>query len=131
MIVVDTTVWIDVLQGRSNARSDWLNRNLTVESLALTDLIFCEILQGVHRDDSFPLFQRDLLRFLVFETGGAELAVAAANNYRSLRKRGITIRSTIDCITATFCIREGHHLLHNDRDFDPFEKHLGLKVIHP
>jgi len=131
MTVVDTTVWIDVLQGRSNARSQWLSRNLTVESLALTDLILCEILQGVHRDASFPLFQQDLLRFSILETGGADLAVASAKNYRALRKQGITIRSTIDCMTATFCIREGYQLLHNDRDFDPFEKHLGLKVIHP
>jgi hypothetical protein len=131
MIVVDTTVWIDVLGGRSNPQTLWLDRNLTIQGLALTDLILCEILRGVREDASFSLFREDLLRFPVYPTGGAELAIASADYYRDLRKRGITIRSTIDCITATYCIREGHELLHNDRDFEPFEKHLGLKVIHP
>lgn len=131
MIIVDTTVWIDILGGRSNAQTHWLDRNLTVEGLALTDLILCEILQGVRENASFSLFRDDLLRFRIYETGGADLAIAAAEFYRELRKKGITIRSTIDCITATYCIREGHALLHNDRDFDPFEKHLRLKVIHP
>ena len=72
-----------------------------------------------------------LSRFPVFETGGVELAVMSAENYQGLRKRGMTIRSTIDCLIATFCIREGYSLLHNDRNFDHFEQHLGLKVIHP
>lgn len=131
MIVVDTTVWIDALQGRVTAQAEWLNRNLTIEGIALTDLILCEVLQGFRHDASYPRFRKDLLRLHIYETGGSELAIAAAENYRTLRKKGITIRSTIDCITATFCIREAHELLHNDRDFDPFEKHLGLKVIHP
>jgi hypothetical protein len=131
MIVVDTTVWIDILGGRSNGQTQWLDRNLTVAGLALTDLILCEILQGVRQDVSFALFREDLLRFRVYETGGADLAIAAAEYYRALRKKGITIRSTIDCITAAFCIRERHELLHNDRDFDPFAKHFGLKVVHP
>ena len=131
MIVVDTTVWIDALNGRSKPQAEWLNRNLTVEAIALTDLILCEILQGVHHEASYLLFRQDLLRLQVYETGGSELGLAAADYYRTLRKKGITVRSTIDCITATFCIRERYPLLHNDRDFDPFEKHLGLKVIHP
>lgn len=131
MIVVDTTVWIDALQGRSNMHTQWLDRNLTVERLGLTDLILCEILRGVRENASFTLFRDDLLRFRIYETGGTELAIASADYYRELRRKGITIRSTIDCITATYCIREGHQLLHNDRDFEPFEKHFGLKVIHP
>ncbi len=67
----------------------------------------------------------------VLSSGGVEIAVAAAENYRILRTKGITVRKTIDCLIATFCIREGHELLHRDRDFDPFEMHLGLQVIHP
>ncbi len=131
MIVVDTTIWIDVLQGRSSPQTEWLDHNLTVEGFALTDLILCEVLQGFRNDASFPLFREDLLRFQIYKTGGAELAIAAADHYRWLRKKGITIRSTIDCVTAAFCMRERHSLLHNDRGFDPFEKHLGLKVIRP
>jgi predicted nucleic acid-binding protein len=70
-------------------------------------------------------------RFEVFNTGGAELAVASAMNYRLLRSRGYTVRKTIDCLIATFCVNAGHTLLHRDHDFDPFEKELGLRVAHP
>jgi predicted nucleic acid-binding protein len=59
------------------------------------------------------------------------LAQQSAQNYRTLRKKGITVRKTIDCIIATFCIEENHSLLHRDSDFNGFEKHLGLNVIHP
>jgi len=59
------------------------------------------------------------------------IATKSGKNYRFLRSKGITIRKTIDCLIATFCIENEYQLLHNDRDFDPFEKHLGLKVVHP
>ena len=71
------------------------------------------------------------MRFALILTGGEALAVAAAKNYRKLRSKGVTVRKTIDCLIATCCIEQGHSLLHNDRDFDGFEKHLGLRVIHP
>jgi predicted nucleic acid-binding protein len=99
--------------------------------VALTDLILCEVLQGIRRDVLFTSVRHDLLKFVIFETGGSDLALASAANYRELRKRGITVRSTIDCLIATFCIREGHSLLHRDRDYDAFERHLGLSVVHP
>jgi predicted nucleic acid-binding protein len=73
----------------------------------------------------------DLLKFQVFSTGGVDVAVASAQNYRFLRKRGITVRKTIDCLIATFCLDGRHSLLHRDQDFDPFEAHLGLQVVHP
>jgi hypothetical protein len=69
---------------------------------------------------------QDVSRFQVFSTGGVDLAVASAQNCRSLEKRGSTVRKRVDCLIATFCIETGHWLLHNDHDFDPFEKHLGL-----
>jgi predicted nucleic acid-binding protein len=72
-----------------------------------------------------------LRRFQIFETGGLELATSAAKHYRFLRARGRTVCKTIDCLIATFCIREGHSLLHCDRDFEPFEQLLGLGVVHP
>jgi len=74
---------------------------------------------------------QQLLKLEVFETGGVDLAREAARNYRALRSRGHTVRKTIDCVIATFCLRERHSLLHRDRDFDPFEEFLGLTVIHP
>jgi predicted nucleic acid-binding protein len=131
MVIVDTTVWIDYLAGVVNLQTSWLDRELGRQELGLTDIILCEVLQGIRGDTAFNQVRRDLLRFEVFDTGGVELALAAAANYRSLRRRGFTVRKTIDCIIASFCLAEGHWLLHRDRDFDPFEKHLGLRVVHP
>jgi predicted nucleic acid-binding protein len=131
MVIVDTTVWIDYFRGSVNPETRWLDGELGNHSLGLTDIILCEVLQGIADDRSFARVQRDLMRLTVFETGGADLAVAAAENYRMLRRRGHTVRKTIDCLIATFCIRDGHQLLHRDRDFDLFERELGLSVVHP
>ena len=131
MTIVDTTVWIDYLRGTANPHTDWLDRELNRQRLGLTDLILCEVLQGIVGDSTFTRVRRDLSRFEVFDTGGEALAVAAARNYRSLRSSGHTVRKTIDCLIATFCLTERHSLLHRDLDFEPFEKHLGLRVLHP
>ena len=70
------------------------------------------------------------MRLQIFTTGGADLAIAAAQNYRDLRQRGYTVRKTIDCLIATLCLQAGHQLLHREHDFDPFEEVLGLQVLH-
>lgn len=131
MTVVDTSVWVDFRRGVYNTQTSWLLNNLGDPTISLTDLSLCEVLQGERTNDTFEDARAVLLQLTVHSTCGPDLAVASAAHYVSLRKRGVTIRSTIDCLIATFCIRGGHFLLHNDRDFDPFEKHLGLKVIHP
>ena len=131
MVIVDTTVWVDYLRGTPTAHTDWLERELVRQRLGLTDLILCEVLQGVRDDRQWTQVHRALFKFEIFATGGAELAVATARNYRVLRAQGHTVRKTIDCLIATFCLLHAHSLLHNDRDFDPFEKVLDLKVIHP
>lgn len=130
MIVVDSTVWIDYLTGIENAESRWLDREMGRERLGLTDLTLCEVLQGIRHDHAFFEVKEELSRFEVFDTGGRDFAIAAARNYRFLRPRGCTVRKTIDCYIATCCISGGHSLLHRDRDFDLFEKHLGLHVVH-
>lgn len=131
MVIVDTTVWIDYLGGITNPETSWLDREMERQRLGLTDLILCEVLQGVRNDAAFTQVRQELSRFQVFQTGGIDLAIAAAQNYRSLRALGHTVRKTIDCLIATFCLGEGHGLLHRDHDFDLFEKHLGLGVVHP
>lgn len=131
MIIVDTTIWIDYFNGICTLHTDWLDAQLTRQRLGLTDLILCEVLQGVHDDRQWQQLRRDLLKFEVFETGGINLAIAASQNYRALRRQGLTIRATIDGLVATFCLLNGHELLHNDQDYDAFESALGLKVIHP
>jgi predicted nucleic acid-binding protein len=130
VVIVDTTVWIDYLRGNQNAETKWLERELQLRRLGLTDLILCEVLQGIREQGVFGRVQRELLRFEVFDTGGGQMAVAAAANYRELHQHGYTVYKTIDCLIATFCLRGGHELLHRDRDFDCFEKFLGLRVVH-
>ena len=131
MVIVDTTVWIDYWDGASTPEANWLDREMNRQRLGVTDIVVCELLQGVRDDAEAATVERELARFEVFNTGGLELAKAAAQNYRALRGRGYTVRKTIDCVIATFCLREGHSLLHSDRDFDPFERFLNLSVIHP
>lgn len=129
MVIVDTTVWINYLAGADNAETVWLDRELGRQRIGLTDLILCELLQGLRTDAESNRLLRKLAAFEIHPTGGQELAIAAARNYRLLRSRGITVRKTIRCLIATFCIERQHRLLHRDRDFSAFEQHLGLQVV--
>jgi predicted nucleic acid-binding protein len=131
VVIIDTTVWVDYLHGAQNAETDWLNAELDRQRLGLTDIILCEVLQGVRDDVMARQVEAALTRCEVFDMGGVALAREAAHNYRMLRGSGLTVRKIIDCLIATFCLRGQHSLLHRDRDFDPFEKLLGLSVIHP
>jgi len=131
VVIVDTTVWIDYLQGAQNAETDWLDTELNRQRLGLTNIILCEVLQGVRDDVIAKQVETSLTKCEVFDMGGVVLAREAARNYRTLRSHGHTVRKTIDCLIATFCLRGEHSLLHRDRDFEPFEKRLGLSVIHP
>ena len=131
MVIVDSTVWVDYLRGLRNAETDWLETALDRQRLGVTDLILCEVLQGARDDLVAKAIEERLLRLAVFETSGVALAREAAQNYRALRSKGHTMRKTIDCLIATFCMHERHCLLHRDRDFDPFEAILGLSVVHP
>jgi predicted nucleic acid-binding protein len=131
VVIVDTTVWVDYLQGVENPETEWLHRELDRQRLGLTDIILCEVLQGVRNDVVAKDVERRLLKLEVFDTVGVAVAREAARNYRALRGRGQTVRKTIDCLIATFCLRGQHSLLHRDRDFDAFEKFLELSVIHP
>ena len=130
MVVIDTTVWIDYLRGAANPETHWLERELQRQRLGLTDLILWEVLQGIPDRALFAQVRDELLKFQLFQTGGTDLAIAAAQNYRDLRQRGYTVRKTIDCLIATHCLQAGHQLLHRDHDFDPFEEIMGLQVVH-
>lgn len=130
MILVDSSVWIDYFKGVSSVAADILDTLLGKEFLIVGDIIYTEVLQGFRRDRDFRI-ARDLLdQFPFYDMLGKTVALKSASNYRLLRKRGLSIRKTIDVIIATFCMVQGCRLLHSDRDFDPFEKHLGLVCIH-
>ncbi|MHB8381908.1 MAG: type II toxin-antitoxin system VapC family toxin [Candidatus Binataceae bacterium] len=129
MIVVDSSVWINYFNGRASAETDLLNRLLGTEDLLIGDLILAEVLQGFRFDLDFHRALRQLDALEYRSIAGREIALAAAQNHRKLRALGVTVRTTIDTLIATFCIAGGHQLLHCDRDFDPFERHLGLRVV--
>jgi predicted nucleic acid-binding protein len=102
---------------------------LGTEELAVGDLILTEVLQGFVKDKDFHVAKEVLTSLLIIELGGRDIAMQAAKNFRSLRRLGVTVRSTIDALIATRCIESGYRLLHNDRDFDPFAERLGLRVV--
>ena len=128
MILIDSSVWIDYFQGRITAQTEKLDRLLGQEPLAIGDLILTEVLQGLDNERDFHDARKMLASLIMVELGGQEIAIQAAKNFRALRRRGITVRKTIDTVIATRCLESGYDLLHNDRDFDPFAKHLGLRV---
>ena len=128
MWIVDSSVWIDYFGGKVTPQTDLLQTALGWQAIALGDIILCEVLQGYRRQHDFYAARQALLLFPVYTVGGTEIALKSAENYRALRHQGITVRKTIDCLLATFVIERGFTLLHSDRDFDPFEIHLGLRV---
>jgi predicted nucleic acid-binding protein len=131
VVIVDTSVWIDFFKDVDTSETVWLENALRRERIGLTTLVLCEVLQGVRSNAQFNDFAFDLVQFEVFEADSVALVIQSAQNCRTLRHMGWTIRKTINCIIATFCIENGHRLLHNDRDFDAFERHLGLQVVKP
>lgn len=129
MILVDSSVWIDYFTGKISVQTEQLDQLLGNEPLAIGDLILLEVLQGFADEREFNQTRKMLTSLLVVELGGEEIAIQAARNFRALRNLGVTVRKTIDTLIATRCIESGYQLLHNDRDFQPFVKHLGLQVV--
>ena len=129
MILVDSSVWIDYFRGTRNEQTDILDALLTSEPVAVGDLMLAEVLQGFNSERDFNQAKNVLLSLHQIDIGGTEIAVQAARNFRTLRLHGVTVRKTIDVLIATRCIESDLLLLHSDRDFDAFEKHLGLRVV--
>jgi predicted nucleic acid-binding protein len=126
VIVVDSTVWIDFLNGRNAPHVRRLDAVLGTAEIIIGDLILCEVLQALDNEREAREVEALLRRFQIVSMAGDLIAVAAARNFRSLRRRGITIRKTIDLLIGTWCIENHRPLLHNDKDFHPMALHLGL-----
>ena len=131
MMLVDTSVWIDYFNGRMTPETDLLHLAIQSHQVYVGDLVLTEVLQGFRLDKEYDNAREALGSLPVLTLVGPENAILAARNYRLLRKKGITIRSTIDCLIATYCITNEVPLLHSDRDFSPFEQHLGLTILRP
>ena len=129
MILVDSSVWIDYFSGAITPQTESLDTLLGREPLAIGDLILTEVLHGFDSAREFARARMVLTALTVIEIGGLDIAVKAAENFRTLRKAGVTVRKTMDTMIATRCIESGHDLLHSDRDFEPFVQHLGLRVV--
>ena len=129
MVLVDTSVWVDYFNGVKTAQADRLDQLLGSGRLLTGDLILAELLQGFARDADYRSARKLLLELPCVDLVGRESAHLAADCYRRLRKRGVTVRKTIDVLIGAYCIRHGHALLHADRDFDPMVQHLGLRVL--
>ena len=129
MILVDSSVWIDFFNGRESRETDLLTRLLRRRVLLTGDLILAEVLQGFRQDRDMEAARHALLGLPYADMLGQEVALTSAQNYRLLRRWGVTARKTVDVIIATFCIRYGHVLLHGDRDFEPMREHLGLRTL--
>lgn len=127
MLLVDSSVWVDYFNGRATRETDHLDHLLGTEPVAIGDLILVEVLQGFRNDRSYDTAKGLLSTLTVYELLGAGRAITVAENYRKLRKKGVTVRKTTDAIIATFCIEKRFPLLFSDRDFHPFVEHLGLQ----
>ncbi len=126
MIIVDSSVWIDYFSGADNKQTNTLDNILGLKPVAIGDLILTEVLQGFRHDKDYKTAKALFEDVTIFDMLGKEMALKSANNFRNLRKKGITIRKTADVIIATFCIDRKLPLLFSDKDFKPFVKHLGL-----
>jgi hypothetical protein len=129
MIVVDSSVWIDYFNGEDRPHTQKVHEILGKHEIVVTELIMAEVLQGYRLPKEFDATLKVLDAFRFQTSGGRDVAVQAARNFVYLRSLGYPVRKTVDTIIATKCIMRGFELLHNDRDFIPFEKHLGLRAV--
>ena len=129
MIVVDSSVWIDYFNGKETQQTDLLDSYLGNTPIIMGDLILTEVLQGFYSDKDYKSAKRMLLQMPFMSMGGLELSLESATNYRKLRKKGVTVRKTIDVMIGTFCIHHQIPLLHDDKDFEPVIEFLGLQIV--
>jgi predicted nucleic acid-binding protein len=129
VILADTSVWIDYLNGKNTSKTDLLDASLEHGLLIMGDLILLEILQGIRDDKQYRLVKSELSKLEIFQLLQPDLVNNCAEYYRKLRKKGITIRKTADVIIASFCINRKIPLLFSDKDLVPFVKHLKLLTL--
>ncbi len=131
-LIFDTSVWIDFLNKKETAESTLLEEYISLdEEVFLVPVILQEILQGIRDDSLYARLKETLSFFTLLELPAYESAIGAADLYRSLRKQGITIRKSNDCLIAYYAIWFSIPIVHTDRDFDPISKQSGLKVVKP
>jgi len=129
VILVDSSVWIDYFNGTETLSTKKLDGLLGAQPVCIGDLILAEVLQGFRQDADYQAAKSLLCALPIHAMVGTEISLKSAENFRALRKQGITIRKTIDTLIATYCIETGLALLHSDKDFQPFQQFLGLITV--
>ncbi len=127
MIVVDSSVWIDYFGGKTTPAAETLDSLLGETPIAAGDLMLVEVLQGFRTDSDFAQARDLLMSLTIVNMLNTSIALRSAANFRTLRKKGVTVRKTIDTIIATYCIENNLALLYSDKDFQPFREHLKLQ----
>lgn len=131
MIFADSSVWIDYFNGKDSVETEFLDAAMSSDTICLGDIILAEMLQGFRNDADYRQARELLTSLPVYQMLSPEVAIASADNYRKLRKQGITVRKSVDVWIATYCIEKGIQLLFSDRDYLPFVHHLGLRTPIP
>jgi predicted nucleic acid-binding protein len=129
VIVVDSSVWIDFFTGKNTPCVEKLDDSLGEDVVAIGDLMLTEVLQGFRIESDYRKAKELLMSLTVLNMLDTDIALRSSENFRRLRKKGVTVRKTIDTIIATYCIENKLPLLHSDRDFQPFQEHLKLQVV--
>jgi predicted nucleic acid-binding protein len=127
--VTDTSVWVDYVRGLESNQTQILDAALDENRVILPDLVLLEVLRGVSSPKAAAWVESVMDDLEIVYVGGRKMAIEAAQNYRILRSRGLTIRGSIDLLIGTWCIENNVPLLHNDRDFGMMEQHLGLEPV--
>ena len=127
MIFVDSSVWIDYFNGNETPESEKLDSSLGLSPVCTGDIVLAEVLQGFRNDKDFEIAKELLCSLIIVNVLDSSMALKSANNFRYLRKKGVTVRKTVDTIIATFCIENDIPLLYSDRDFSPFHEYLNLR----
>ncbi len=130
MILVDTSVWIDFLHGKNSIYRHALHNLIEKEEdVCISGIILTEILQGIRDDEIFSEIKCYLLEFPIYNPKDVDTYIFASNIFRQCKKKGKTVRKTVDCLIAAIAIENGLILLHNDRDFDSIKQCADLKVV--
>ena len=129
MIVVDTSVWIDYFNGVDSRQTVALDELLGERPLLMGDLILAELLQGFDNETDAHRVLNVLEPLECVAMVDRDVALESARNFRRLRRRGVTVRKTMDMLIGTWCLMHHCELLHADRDFTVMEQHLGLRVV--
>lgn len=126
--IVDTSIWVNYYNSVKDEKSEMVNKLIDADEVIILPIILQETLQGIKVDKIFELTKELLLSYHLIRIDPVYSAIRAANLYRFLRKKGITIRKPNDCLIASICIDNNFHIFHNDKDFDNISKYTSLKI---